>query len=154
MHKRSNASDPTELIMTEVSPLSGIKPERGHLGLVVSTMGFVSQVKRETWFHWADVVQHHKFVICPWGHGLDTHRTWEVLLLGSFPVVRSSSLDSLYNGLPVLIVQQWKEIAVQMLASARHQFLSSSDIHQEKLFFEYWQNLILAFQQIQMDIHA
>mmetsp|Transcript_23908 Transcript_23908/g.60020 ORF Transcript_23908/g.60020 Transcript_23908/m.60020 type:complete len:145 (+) Transcript_23908:1211-1645(+) len=78
----------------------------------------------------------------------------QVLLLGSFPVVRSSSLDSLYNGLPVLIVQQWKEIAVQMLASARHQFLSSSDIHQEKLFFEYWQNLILAFQQIQMDIHA
>eukprot|EP00929_Paragymnodinium_shiwhaense_P018893 TRINITY_DN13057_c0_g4_i2.p1 TRINITY_DN13057_c0_g4~~TRINITY_DN13057_c0_g4_i2.p1 ORF type:complete len:381 (-),score=30.52 TRINITY_DN13057_c0_g4_i2:453-1595(-) len=43
----------------------------------------------------------HKFVAAPVGRGLDTHRLWEVLVLGSVPVVRTSSLDRLYSTFPV-----------------------------------------------------
>jgi len=150
MRKLSSLGDPKKLILTEISTFKpvGMKPERQHLASAVSAMGFVTKMNRGSFAEWADAVQQHKFVICPWGHGLDTHRTWEILLLGRFPVVRSSSLDSLYVGLPVLVVGDWKDITVQLLSSAHHQFQTESSLHLEKLFFGYWQQLILSYQQL------
>lgn len=55
-------------------------------------------------------VSRHKFVLCPQGNGLDTHRLWEALLVGSVPVVARSTLDSLYDGLPVVIVVSFSPI--------------------------------------------
>eukprot|EP00913_Durusdinium_trenchii_P017208 g16181.t1 len=49
------------------------------------------------------------FVAAPWGHGLDTHRVWEALMMGSVPVVLSSPLDVLYEQFPVIILQSWQE---------------------------------------------
>lgn len=51
----------------------------------------------------------HAFVASTHGNGLDCHRTWEALLLGCIVVTRRSSLDSLYRGLPVVIVEDWTE---------------------------------------------
>eukprot|EP00284_Hemiselmis_tepida_P011856 CAMPEP_0174932404 /NCGR_PEP_ID=MMETSP1355-20121228/35681_1 /TAXON_ID=464990 /ORGANISM="Hemiselmis tepida, Strain CCMP443" /LENGTH=774 /DNA_ID=CAMNT_0016178813 /DNA_START=153 /DNA_END=2474 /DNA_ORIENTATION=+ len=107
LHEEKNTSMERKLVMTDVFELSGIKPEREHLKRFVLQKDYVTQVPRKSWNQWASAVQNHNFVFCPWGHGLDTHRTWEVLLLGSFPVVRNSTLDSLYVGLPVLVVSSW-----------------------------------------------
>ena len=49
------------------------------------------------------------FVASPPGGGIDCHRTWETLLLGAIPIVKSSSLDALYKDLPVVIVNDWRE---------------------------------------------
>jgi len=35
----------------------------------------------------------HRFILSPRGNGLDAHRTWEALLLGVIPIVRSSALN-------------------------------------------------------------
>ena len=51
-----------------------------------------------------------QFVLSPRGNGLDTHRLWEALHVGAIPIVKSSSLDPLYEGLPVLVVQDWREV--------------------------------------------
>jgi hypothetical protein len=62
----------------------------------------------------------HPFVVSAHGNGLDCHRTWEVLLLGSIPIVRRSSLDPLYEGLPVAIVDDWDEVRdLKRLAALR-----------------------------------
>ena len=45
----------------------------------------------------------YAFVASPRGLGLDTHRTWEALFLGSIVIVRSSSIDELFEDLPVVI---------------------------------------------------
>jgi hypothetical protein len=60
---------------------------------------------------WYAAVADHEMVISPRGNGLDTHRAWEVLTLGRVPVVESSLLDPLYEGLPVLILRSWAELA-------------------------------------------
>jgi len=52
----------------------------------------------------------YAFVVSPHGHGLDCHRTWESLTLGNIVIVKRSSLDALYEGLPVVIVDDWREI--------------------------------------------
>ena len=57
----------------------------------------------------------YAFEVSPHGNGLDCHRTWESLLLGNIPIVRHSSLDQLYDGLPVVIVNDFSEITSQAL---------------------------------------
>ena len=53
----------------------------------------------------------HRFATSPRGNGIDCHRTWELLTLRTIPIVLSSSIDPLYKGLPVVIVQAWEEVA-------------------------------------------
>lgn len=78
-----------------------------------------------------------KFVISPRGNGLDCHRTWEALLMGAIPVVRRSSLDSMYEDLPVLIVEDWTVITEDYL-NEQYQLLKSKKNCPEKLFINYW----------------
>lgn len=57
----------------------------------------------------------YKFMLSPHGNGLDCYRTWEALFLGMAVVVKSSTLDSMYDGLPVLIVNEWSELTPELL---------------------------------------
>ena len=50
-----------------------------------------------------------KFVLCPEGAGMDTHRVYESLLCGATPVVLRNSLAPLYEKLPVCIVNKWTD---------------------------------------------
>ena len=34
----------------------------------------------------------YKFILCPWGNGLDTHRIWETIYAGSIPIIPRHSL--------------------------------------------------------------
>ena len=48
-----------------------------------------------------------RFVVCPEGTGIDTHRVYESLFCGATPVVLRNSLAHLYEKLPVCIVDNW-----------------------------------------------
>lgn len=81
----------------------------------------------------------YAFVISPHGNGLDCHRTWEALALGVIPIVKTSSLDSLFEGLPVWIVNDWSQInESEMLTKIKefqHQFEGET---LEKMKLDYW----------------
>ena len=51
-----------------------------------------------------------QFAIAPQGNGLDTHRIWEVLALGTVPIVMTSSLDLLYSNFPIVIINHPSEL--------------------------------------------
>jgi hypothetical protein len=55
------------------------------------------------------------FVVSPHGGGYDCHRTWEALALGCIAIVKTSPIDSLFDGLPVLIVDKWSDITEDLL---------------------------------------
>jgi hypothetical protein len=52
----------------------------------------------------------HKFVVSTHGLGLDCHRTWEVFLVGGILITKHSPMDYMYDGLPVIYVENWSEI--------------------------------------------
>ena len=52
----------------------------------------------------------YPFVLSARGNGLDCHRTWELLYLGCIVITRTSPLDPLFEGLPVVIVKAWEEV--------------------------------------------
>ena len=55
-------------------------------------------------------ISKHKFVVCPRGYGIDTHRVCEVLLMGSVPVLEHSGLDDMYSQWPCLLVDSFESI--------------------------------------------
>jgi len=52
-----------------------------------------------------------KFVICPPGTGVDTHRVYETLFFGAIPIIKSSFLDPMYEKLGnCWIVKDWNDV--------------------------------------------
>ncbi len=80
-----------------------------------------------------------RFVLSPRGNGIDCHRTWEALYLGSIPILKTSDLDPLYEGLPVVIVEDWGLVTEEFLEKAYNKMLLT-DYNFEKLVPEYWYN--------------
>jgi hypothetical protein len=81
----------------------------------------------------------HRFVLSPRGNGLDAHRTWEALLVGTVPVVRSSALNPLYARLPVLIVRDWAELTPALLRDFWGNFSARRPYYAwERLFADHW----------------
>ena len=93
---------------------------------------------------WEKMVQ-YQFIISPHGKGLDCHRTWEALALGCYVVVEKSSLDSLYEKLPVVIVDDFSKITKSDLEKwQKHlQARYPIDILSERLTNQYWINQVL-----------
>lgn len=92
---------------------------------------------------WLTSIMEHKFTLCPFGNGLDTHRITEVLLMGGIPVVRTSTINScyddtdnlLFNGtryrgsLPVVILESWSNITRQRLESEWSRIANTNNEH-------------------------
>jgi hypothetical protein len=79
----------------------------------------------------------YAFVLSPHGMGLDCHRTWEALALGHIVIVPSSSLDVLYEGLPVVILKSWQDLRPGNLKMWLTQWLDEP-ISSEKLTSSEW----------------
>jgi len=52
----------------------------------------------------------HEFVACPEGNGIDTHRMWEALYLGCWPIVKRSRAMLEFAGLPIMFVDSWDDV--------------------------------------------
>ncbi|CAF5114087.1 unnamed protein product, partial [Rotaria sp. Silwood1] len=92
----------------------------------------------------------YAFWLSPRGNGIDCHRTWEALYLDAIPIVWNSSLNILYEDLPVIIIQNDTEITETFLREKLHE-ISMKKYHQmnqvyrfEKLRNAYWRRLILS----------
>ena len=87
----------------------------------------------------------YAFVVSPFGNGFDCHRTWEALILGCIPIVKSSGIDNLYDDLPVLIIQDWSDITEKLLMNAIAEFKKKHDkgvFNYDKLTLGYWMDKI------------
>ena len=81
------------------------------------------------------------FVLSPYGNGMDCHRTWEALILGSIPIIKSKEFKEIYSDLPVLNVEDWSEITQELLDKTMKDF-STRTFNYEKLQLDYWKNIV------------
>lgn len=91
------------------------------------------------------VLSEYKFILSPPGAGVDCHRTWEALYTGTIPIVISSSINELYNDLPVVTVPRWDIITKEFLEQQYEEIqrkLQNNKYNMDKLYFEYWKNMI------------
>ena len=116
------------------------------------------------------------FELSPQGNGVDAHRTWEALLLGTIPIVRrsfredllpschaagvtasrtpqSNAIDALYEGLPVVVVDDWAEVANITSLRRWHRELSplfsgtAGETLRSRLSVDYWLQLVKEKQE-------
>jgi hypothetical protein len=86
----------------------------------------------------------YAFSISPHGNGLDCHRTWEDLILGCIVIVKTSCLDPLYDGLPVVIITDWAEITEENLTKWLDAYADAftNPSYRKKLTLAYWLSAI------------
>ncbi len=92
--------------------------------------------------NYLDQINNHLFVVCPEGHGIDTHRKWETLYLNTIPIELKSINNSFYEDLPICLVDDWAQITEEFL-SKEYERIKQNKWNIDKLDFEYWKNKIL-----------
>ena len=88
----------------------------------------------------------HKFVISPPGLGPDCYRVYESLLVGTIPIVQHSYLDYMYEGLPVLFIDDWAEVTEEFLHE-KYEEITSQKYDSKRLYMEYWVEYIQSTRQ-------
>jgi hypothetical protein len=96
-----------------------------------------AESKKRSQAHFWNDMSRSQFVVSPPGAGVDAFRTWEALLLGSYPIVKSSFLNPLYEDLPVVIIDDWSQVTKKFLDAKRKEF-QGKEFTWEKLFAPYW----------------
>jgi len=52
------------------------------------------------------------YVLCPRGVGVDTHRFWETIMIGSIPIIlKSPEMELFTQVFPVLVLEDWNELS-------------------------------------------
>jgi hypothetical protein len=90
------------------------------------------------------------FEVSPRGKGLDCFRTWEALLLGTIPIVKTSTLDPLYvdEDFPVAVVESYREITPDNLTRWRDSLAEKLAPRMiRRLTNDYWLDRIRAAAQ-------
>ena len=79
----------------------------------------------------------HKFVLCPAGNGLDSHRIWEALYTGTIPVVQHHTVFRDFHDLPIMFVDELATVREEdLLAFLGRASSASWNLH--KLFSPCW----------------
>lgn len=80
----------------------------------------------------------HKFILCPRGNGVDTHRMWEALYCGVIPVIKRHLTHRLLEGnLPILFVDDYREVTKDLLDSTYTEY-SNKQWKSEILTVSWW----------------
>lgn len=71
----------------------------------------------ERYNEFLDELRDHKFVVCPKGRGIDTHRIYETLYMRRVPVMLDHPyFRRLLEGFPVLFIANWNQITKDLLS--------------------------------------
>jgi hypothetical protein len=90
----------------------------------------------------------YAFVVSPEGGGLDCHRAWEALCLGCIPIMISTPLNHMFDGLPVLIVKSWSDVTATLLEKTIFEYSQkefSLTFQKDKLLLKYWLDEIQSY---------
>jgi hypothetical protein len=97
------------------------------------------KIKREDL--WNEMVK-YAFIPSPEGSGPDCHRTWEALVLGCIPILKTSGLDPLFEGLPVWFVNDWSDITEESMRDTLERFRHTT-FDLRNLHLQTWVNKII-----------
>jgi hypothetical protein len=101
---------------------------------------FYKKILINRWEYFNDVIR-RKFVYSPFGFGIDCYRTWEVLYLGSIPILKNSTMISVFEQLPLLILDSYEQINLQFKKNIYHN-MTNKAYDFKRLYKGYWQNKI------------
>jgi hypothetical protein len=86
-------------------------------------------------------IQHHKFVLCPSGNGIESARNWETLYMRRVPIFKDHPyLREMFKDFPALFVNDWEDVTEQLLLDNDHLYQEAQKMDMDKLDLDYWFN--------------
>jgi len=107
----------------------------------VTTQPFILSLEGRKQF--LENIRNHRFVLCPRGNGVDTHRLWETLYMGSIPIVVRHTALAEFQDLPICWIDNWSQVTQEFLES-EFKRITEAMWNMDKLKFGYWRDRILA----------
>lgn len=89
--------------------------------------------RTESWMMQSEMM----FVASPFGRGYDCNRTWEALALGCIPILKKSPIQKLFEDLPCIFVDDWKQVNSSFLEEQVNS-LSKKRFLWNKMYLKYW----------------
>ena len=96
----------------------------------------------KTILEYLKTMKKHKFVLSPDGNGLDCHRTWEALYVGTIPIVQCHIFSEEFaKELPILVIDDWNILTEEFL-EYKYNEIMNKDWNWDLLKLSYWKNKI------------
>lgn len=103
---------------------------------------YESSVNGRGFHKYVDNLRKYAFCLCPRGNGIDTHRIWEALYLGSIPIIKRHITHECLKNMPVLFIDDWSEITEERLRE-EYNIINSQGFSYNELSFSYWKDKVL-----------
>ena len=87
------------------------------------------------------LLRKYKFILCPWGNGIDTHRVWETLYMGNIPITKKHFTFSNATDLPIFFITKYDDIKIEDLIEFFNSLKLKNNLY-NKLDINYWIKLI------------
>jgi hypothetical protein len=114
--------------------------ERSICNAITNNSGIHMSDKTTVENYWRNISK-SLFVISPPGNGIDCHRIWEALFLGTTPVVKYHESFSQFKHLPILFVDSWETVTLEFLRNKVDVYKNTNyDI--PELYIEFWKSRI------------
>ena len=97
---------------------------------------FVYSAPKKPFVDYLKDLKSSKFSLSPQGMGVDCHRIWESILVGTIPIVKDCQNISFYKDMPILVVDDWNDVSQTFLEKEYEKI--RSDWNDSKLFLDYW----------------
>ena len=98
-----------------VTHIGNTHSSRKHVTKYFEDKTFADFIGKKSFEDYMEKINEYKFVLCPRGNGEDTHRFWEVMLMGSVPVVERNGLADFFGIFPCIIVDKFADVNGQRL---------------------------------------
>jgi hypothetical protein len=111
--------------------------------IYLQNKGFDIKTELIEWDSYMNELKEHKFCLSLPGRGIECFRTWESLSFGVIPIILNTGQMSMYDDLPVVIINNIEEITNEFLEYNYNTIINKLDKYNfHKLTSNYWINLI------------
>ena len=100
--------------------------------------------------NYIEQVSNHSFSLCPWGNGIDTHRIFESLYLGTIPITKYHHTYSYLEDLPVVFVDNYKNVDYRTLENWLRKN-KNTKFNFKKLDGKWWQDKLACNKETEKD---
>ena len=110
---------------------------------------FVIVTKNLEMGDYKDDLEKYKYVLCPPGNGIQTHRLWEAMYFGSIPVVKDNIVYKNFKKLNIIFVDNFKNINITEL----NKNINKQTINYKKFFKDYYEFIFSKENNVQKNKH-
>ena len=115
----------------------------------INNKDFVIASNNSEMVEYRDDLEKYKYVLCPPGNGVQTHRLWEAMYYGSIPVVKDSILYKSFKKLNIIFVDDFKNIKIEEL----NKNINNQPTHYKKFFKDYYEVIFTKENNQQVNKH-